>query len=134
MRVLCAIALLGGAAAAGTLKLSWHDCGDGSTHGKVTGLTPATLTLGQKTTVTGTGSVDEAVTAGTFKIQVKVAIITQEFSGDLCAPKTFKLPLGVGTVTWDGMKCPLAAGVATISTDIQLSASIPPTAAKAQFT
>ena len=33
----------------GTLSLNWKDCGDASTKGKVTGLTPTSLTLGQKT-------------------------------------------------------------------------------------
>ena len=50
----------------GTLKLTWSDCGDASTHAKVTGLTPDTITLGQMTTVSGTGTLDEAVTGGSF--------------------------------------------------------------------
>merc|ERR1712050_689874 len=76
----------------GTLKLNWKDCGDSSTHGKVTGLTPDTLTLGQKTTTTGTGTIDEAVTGGSFNIKVNAGILKQTFTGDICAQKTFNLP------------------------------------------
>ena len=50
--------VIASAGAAGTLKLTYQDCG--AAHGKVTGLSPNTLTRGQKTTVTGSGSVDEA--------------------------------------------------------------------------
>merc|ERR1712000_73876 len=52
----------------GALKLDWSDCADSSYHGKVTALSPNTLTLGKKATVTGTSDVDEQVTGGSFTI------------------------------------------------------------------
>lgn len=109
----------------GTLKLSWKDCGGAGTHAKVTSFVPDTVTLGQKTTTTGTGSVDEAVTGGTFDIDVSAGFLRQHWTGDICAQKTFKLPLGAGTITWDGMKCPIAKGSASVATDIQMSSSLP---------
>jgi hypothetical protein len=117
----------------GTLKLTWSDCGDSSTHAKVTGLTPDTLTLGQLTTVSGTGTLDEAVTGGTFEIDVKAGggIVHQKFLGDTCQDKTFKLPLGVGSVKWYAMACPLAKGSTGVKMDITLSGSIPPSLARA---
>lgn len=115
----------------GTLKLTWSDCGDASTHGKATSLTPESLTLGQKTTVTGQGSLDEAVTGGTFELDMHASIISKKFTGDICTAKTFTLPLGLGTLSWDGMKCPLAAGTLSVSTDIMLSSAIPSQYAKA---
>merc|ERR1712166_280687 len=48
----------------GTLGLTWKDCGDASTKAKISGLTPTSLTLGQKTTVTGSGSMTEGVHDG----------------------------------------------------------------------
>merc|ERR1712232_1015161 len=99
------------------------DCG--ASHGKVTGLTPDTLPLGSKTTVTGTGTVDEAVSAGTFEIDLKASIISQTYKGDVCAPKSFSLPLGTGTIAWDGLKCPVAAGAVSVPMDITLGASLP---------
>ena len=54
----------------GTLKLNWSDCG--AKHGKVTGLSPTTLALGQETAVIGSGNVDEAVTGGKFSLEVNM--------------------------------------------------------------
>lgn len=117
--ILASLALAEGA----SLKLSYTDCG--AAHGKITGLTPDALPLGSKTTATGTGSVDEAVSAGTFEMDLKASIISQTFTGDLCAAKSFSLPLGTGTIQWDGLKCPVAAGAVSVPVDITLSSSLP---------
>merc|ERR1712232_478632 len=101
----------------------------GSTHAKVTGLSPDTITMGQ--TNTGTGTVDEQVTGGSFAINVKAGPITQKYTGDICAAKVFKMPLGLGSVKWDGMTCPLAKGSTSVKMDIQLSSAIPTSLAKA---
>merc|ERR1712228_888131 len=95
-------------ATGGTLKITWNDCGDASTHAKVTGLQPDTITMGKTNTVTGSGTCDEAVTGGSFKITAKAGPITQNYSGDICQAKQFNLPLGLGSVKWDGMTCPIA--------------------------
>merc|ERR1711953_1373078 len=87
--------------------------------------TPDTLPLGSKTTVTGAGSVDEAVSAGTFEIDLKASIISQKFTGDLCAPKTLPLPLGTGSLTWEGMKCPIAPGQVSVPVGINLASGLP---------
>merc|ERR1712228_979427 len=113
----------------GTLKLAYQDCG--AAHGKVTGLSPSTLTLGQKTTVTGSGSVDEAVTDGTFEMNIKASILSKTCTGNICQPSTCPLPAGVGSITWNGMKCPLAKGDVTVGTDVILSGALPPWAARA---
>merc|ERR1711981_1500795 len=113
----------------GTLKLAYQDCG--AAHGKVTGLSPSTLTLGQKTTVTGSGSVDEAVTDGTFEMNIKASILSKTCTGNICQPSTCPLPAGVGSITWNGMKCPLAKGDVTVGTDVMLSGALPPWAARA---
>merc|ERR1712147_465287 len=113
----------------GTLKLAYQDCG--AAHGKVTGLSPSTLTLGQKTTVTGSGSVDDAVTDGTFEMNIKASILSKTCTGNICQPSTCPLPAGVGSITWKGMKCPLAKGDVTVGTDVMLSGALPPWAARA---
>merc|ERR1712151_996760 len=102
--------------------------------GHVTGLTPSSLTLGTSTHTVGTGSVDEAVTGGTFTIDMKAGIIKEHWTGDLCAAKTFNLPLSTGSIKWDGMACPLAAGATNVPLEILLSSAIPPTLAKANIT
>jgi len=112
-----------GFAAGGSLKLAFKDCG--AAHGKSTGLTPDTVPLGQKTALIGSGNIDEGVSGGTFEIDLKASIISQTFKGDMCASKSFSLPLGTGTITWKGMKCPVAAGSVDVPIDIQLSSFLP---------
>jgi len=110
----------------GTLKLGWKDCGDSSYHAKVTSLSPSTLTIGAKTHVVGQGNVDESVTGGSFTISAKAMIGPAEhFSGNICQSKTFSLPMGLATITWDGMKCPVSKGQAAVGVDVKLAASIP---------
>jgi len=110
----------------GKLQLGWKDCGDSSYHAKVTSLTPSTLTIGANTHVVGQGNVDEPVTAGSFTISSKAIIGPAEhFSGNVCQPKTFNLPMGLATITWDGLKCPVAKGQADVGVNVKLAASIP---------
>merc|ERR1719265_1786215 len=95
----------------GNLKLSFTDCG--AKHGKVTGLTPDTLTLGVNTAVTGSGSVDEDVTAGNYDITLTAGggIVHKTFHGDICKPETFVLPLGAGSISWVGIKVILSGSL-----------------------
>lgn len=121
--------LEGPSAQGGNLKLDWNDCGDSSYHAKVQSLSPGTLPIGKKTTVTGSGNVDEQVTGGTFTITAKYGI-TEHYTGDVCASKVFHLPLGLGTITWDGLKCPMAKGSVSVGVDVQLASAIPAKLAK----
>mmetsp|Transcript_49105 Transcript_49105/g.97574 ORF Transcript_49105/g.97574 Transcript_49105/m.97574 type:complete len:662 (+) Transcript_49105:70-2055(+) len=114
----------------GTLKLDWTDCGDSSYHGKVTDVEPKSLTIGTKTKITGSGTVDEAVSAGKFTITAKVGFLTEHYDGDVCAAKTFDLPLKLGSVTWEGLNCPAAAGKISVGVDVGLSSSIPSSLAR----
>jgi len=139
MNKLAAVLALGTAGAenfvqGGTLSLNWKDCGDASTKGKVSGLTPTSLTLGKKTRVTGAGSVTEDVSAGKIAISMKASIISKTYSGDVCKAQTFTLPLGVGSITYDGVKCPVAAGAVSVPVDILLSSALPSSLAKAEIT
>jgi len=114
----------------GTLKLDWTDCGDSSYHAKVTALAPTSISIGDKTTVTGSGKVDESVTGGAFTITAKFGLITEHYNGEVCSPKTFNLPLGLGSVTWDGIKCPVSQGAVDVGVDVKLASIIPASAAK----
>merc|ERR1711879_919440 len=113
--------------------ITWQDCGTSSTHGKVTNLTPTTLTMGQETTMTGTGTVDEGVTDGSYNMEVKAGFIKETYSGDICEAKTFTLPLKLGTLKFDGMSCPISKGSVDVSMDIELSSAIPTSLASASI-
>jgi len=117
----------------GTLTLTWKDCGDASTHGKVTGLDTTSITLGEDTTVTGSGTVDEAITGGDFTITAKAGPITQKYAGKVCEAKEFDLPLGLGKVTWKGLSCPAAAGDLSVAVGVKLASVIPASLATADI-
>merc|ERR1719158_1221230 len=55
---------------AGDLKLTWQDCGDASTHAKITGFTPGSLTTGQTASMVGTGNLDEDVAGASFDVEM----------------------------------------------------------------
>jgi len=110
-------------AEAAEVKVAWKDCG--AAHGKTTSLVPDTITLGKTTTMTGSGTVDKAVSGGQFQIDLKASIIRKTFTGKVCEAKQFSLPLGTGTIGWLGLKCPIAAGAVSVPLDITLSSSLP---------
>merc|ERR1711920_503946 len=117
------------------LELSWSDCGQGSTHAKITEFTPSSLTLGQKTTMTGTGELDEPVSGASFDLQMVGAIgklLTCD--GDASQSKTCNLPLGVGSLTFDAMKFPLSVGSVPVNVDIKLASNLPSSLAKTSTT
>merc|ERR1719313_2004118 len=120
--------LIGSAAASGggVIKLDWSDCGDSSTHGHITSLSPTSVTLGSKTSLSGKGTIDEAVSAATYKVEAKEGFIPVfSHSGDACKPDTIKLPAGIGEIDVKGFKCPLSAGAVELDLDLSLSSAIP---------
>merc|ERR1712099_161981 len=114
---------------------TWSDCGAGTTHAKISDFTPSSLTLGQKTTMTGTGQLDEAVTGATFDLVMNGAIgQLLKCDGDASQSKTCSLPLGVGSLTFDAMKFPHAAGSVPVNVDIKLASTLPSSLAKTTTT
>jgi C1A family cysteine protease len=134
MRAVVVGALAGGVAASGsgTVNLALSDCGDSSTHGHITSLSPTTLTLGANTTLVGKGSVDEASQGMTYKVVAKALFGITVFShtGDACKPETLTLPGGVGTVNMKGFNCPISAGDLELDLGLTLSSSIPASLAR----
>jgi hypothetical protein len=115
----------------GNVKLAWSDCGDSSTHGHITSLSPDTLTLGAKTSLAGKGKVDEAIESATYKVDAKAAGITVfSHNGDACKPETIKLPAGAGEIDMKGFSCPISAGAVELDLDVSLSAAIPSSLAR----
>jgi len=112
--------------ASGVIKLEWSDCGDKSTHGTITSLTPSTLTIGTKTSISGKGSVDEDIQGATYEVTAKALGITVfSHKGDACKPETIKLPSGAGEIDMKGFACPLSKGNVELDLDIKLASTIP---------
>jgi len=110
----------------GVINLDWSDCGDKKTHGHITSLDPATLTIGTKTRIAGKGSVDEAIGGATYEVTAKaLGIPVFSHKGDACKPDTIKLPAGTGTIDVKGFACPLSKGSVELDLDVTLASTIP---------
>merc|ERR1711879_860464 len=57
--------------------------------------------------------------------------IKETYTGEVCEAKEFKLPLNLGTVSWAGMDCPVAAGTLSAGVGFTMAASVPAALAKA---
>merc|ERR1719428_538641 len=77
------------AVAADSLTLSFKDCG--AKHAVTKDVQPTTLALGQDTAITGTGSLDKAVSSGTYDMELKAGggLIDSHFTGNNCEAKDF---------------------------------------------
>merc|ERR1712232_1243983 len=125
MRAFFVGAAIVGAASASELKLTWGDCGDSSTHTKITSFTPSSITTGRKATMTGTGNLDEDVSGANFDLEMKTAAGTVSCKGDASQSKTCHLPLGTGALTFNAMLFPIPKGSTSVSVDLSLSAMLP---------
>merc|ERR1712225_82908 len=112
-------------ARASQLKLTWNDCGDSSTHTKITGFSPSAITTGQTATMTGTGNLDEDVSGASFDLEMNTLAGKVSCKGDASQSKTCHLPLGVGSLTFNAMSFPIKKGSTTVSVDLSLSAMLP---------
>jgi hypothetical protein len=114
---------------AGTLAVTWSDCG--AKHATVTDLSPTTIQTGATETLIGTGTVDEDVTSAHFTAKVSAAgVQLTTCEGDATADIDCNLPLGAGTITVKAVSYPLAAGTVNIQTAVKTSSFIPASLAK----
>merc|ERR1712076_42189 len=112
-------------AGASKLKLAWTDCGDSSTHTKITAFTPSSITTGQTATMTGTGTLPEDVSGASFDLEMNTAAGKVSCQGDASQSKTCNLPLGVGSLTFNAMSFPIKKGSTSVSVDLSLSPALP---------
>merc|ERR1712185_817916 len=119
--------------AADSLSLSFKDCG--ADHAVTKDVQPTSLALGQDTAITGTGSLDKAVSGGTYDMELKAGggLIDSHFTGNNCEAKDFTLPLGLGTLSWAGIECPLAVGDTELHFSAALAAALPAKLAKSDI-
>merc|ERR1719197_1215555 len=81
--------------------------------------------------MTGKGDLSEDVTGATFDLTMNGALgQLLHCTGDASVSKTCNLPLGTGSLTFEAMKFPIAAGTVPVNVDISLSSSLPTTLAK----
>merc|ERR1712048_1481677 len=123
-----AAATLFAVAEAGSLAVTWEDCG--AQHAKVTDLEPTSINTGATETLTGTGNLDKEVTAAHFSAKVSAkGVQLTSCEGDATTDIECKLPLGAGTITVKKVAFPLAPGTVSIPVDVKTSSIIPPSLA-----
>jgi len=119
MKFACALV-----ASAVAVPLTWDDCGDASTHGHVTDISPLEIPLGTTTTLTGKGTIDQDINSATFSFVAKVGPVPLlKGSGNVCEDNTIKLPLGAGSILVHAIDCPAPAGDVELKLDIEALAS-----------
>lgn len=115
-------------AAAVTGQATWKDCGSPGSHGKISkiDIVPSQPVKGQVFTVSGAGTVDEQVTGGKYSLSIKLGgIPVFSHTGDGCSPETVKLPLGMGTIDYGGIKCPTGPGAVNLGLKVTVGKLAP---------
>merc|ERR1712137_1141260 len=67
---------------------------------------------------------------GTLKATASLGI-KETYTGKICEAAEFQLPLGIGSLSWAGMACPVAVGPNTVGTGVKLASALPATLAQA---
>merc|ERR1719197_2331228 len=121
-------------AQAGSLAVSFHDCGDASTDVVVKDVTPKTIMAGSTTTITGSGSLKKDITGATYTMTmtgVLSTVLVKDCSGDAGQAKTCDIvaPLlgKVGTLAYQPVTFPIKAGdiSGVPKVDVTLRAGLP---------
>jgi hypothetical protein len=102
---------------AGTLAVSFNDCGDASTDAVVKDVVPKTITAGATTTITGSGSLKKDIAGGSYDMKmtgVLSSVLVKNCNGDASKANTCDIiaPLlgKVGTLAYQPVTFPIKAG------------------------
>jgi len=108
------------------LAVTWNDCGDDSYHVKLNDLQPSSLTLGQKTTIKGFGSLDKDVAEGVnFDLAMEGSFL--DCKGDISQGAKCNFPLDMGSIGFQPIQTPISAGEIPITVNLRISRLLPAT-------
>ena len=101
------------------VSLTWTDCSVAGAHGKITSVdvSPNPPILGQNTTIAGHAVLDKAITDGQLTVGASFAGLPVPVRPSVlsaCGSTEVQLPLNLGTILVNGLKCPQAKGNATL--------------------
>jgi hypothetical protein len=114
-------------------QATWKDCTPAGSPGKISkvDIVPSQPTKGAKFLITGHGTINETVASGKYTLTIDLGgIPVFTHTGDGCKPDHVVLPLGMGTIDFDGLTCPVKAGSVTV----QLATTIAKTAPSGKYT
>jgi len=104
-------------------QATWKDCTPAGTGGKINkvDIVPSTPTKGAEFVITGAGTINETVASGKYTLTIHLGgIPVFTHTGDGCKPEHVVLPLGMGSIDFDGLTCPVQPG----SVSVKLAATI----------
>lgn len=124
---------------AGTISVSWEDCGDHDTHGKMTSFAPDTIQIGKLSPLLGKGTLDKNVSTSNFDLVAAlsgvpfVGVDLVHAHGDFCKETKVNLNfmkggaslVKLGYITLKGFQCPVAAGDVELGVDVHISELVP---------
>jgi len=112
------------------------DCSSSSAHVKNLkwDISPSSPKKGDTVTLTGSGDLDEGVTAGTYTLTAKFdGIKVLDHTHSVCGSDTIALPMGLGNINVNGLTCPEAKGTVSLKESIPIPASAPSGTITANF-
>jgi len=113
----------------GVVDLVWRDCGTSAKLGNITGVTPATITIGGNAQLQASGVLSRDVEAATFHLKMSsglAGLTLLDFDGDACGTKIGKWTLADQIhLTWLPMKCPVKAGDFAASLNLFVDPAVP---------
>jgi len=111
---------------AADLAISYSDCGDASTLAKITGVTPATISMSGSHTIVGSGTLSKDITES---VSYTMAMETQftDCKGPASTGGKCNFPLDMGSIEFKGIDIPSKAGEIPISVDLSISRLLPAT-------
>lgn len=124
MKFALASSLAAVASAGASLPLTWNDCSDETYKTKINSLTPDAVTIGQTTTIVGTGHLLEDITED-ITFDGKLELSLEDCTGTASAGKTCHFPLNTGTIGFKGLDFPVKAGEIPIEVDLDISRLLP---------
>jgi len=78
---------------------------------------------------------DKKISGGTFDLHLTAGggLINSHFTGNNCEASSYNLPLGIGTLSWDGLSCPVVVGEVGLGLHAKLSSNLPASLAKSHI-
>jgi len=109
-------------------QATWKECTPAGSPGSITkvDVVPNTPTKGAEFVITGVGTLKETVASGKYTLTIHLGgIPVFTHTGYGCRPEHIALPLGLGSIEFDGLTCPVQPGSVSVKLSTTLSKSAP---------
>jgi len=97
---------------------TWRDCSGPDSIGKVQKVSfdPAQPAPNRNFTISASGTLSKEITKGTYSLVISyMGLPILNHNGDVCKNEVIQLPLGMGQIFAQGLRCPQAPGAISLS-------------------